>query len=99
MGLAEDYRAAWLAGFDAEMARVTPEGYKMTITLQRWIPVAERLPEDDSECLTVDADGIRRVARFDAIGDRERPSWYAQADFRTVYPVAWMPLPEPPEAK
>lgn len=62
-----------------------------------WIPVGERLPEDDAECLAMESDGTIRVARFDAIGDGERSSWYEQTDFKTVYPVAWMLPPEPPE--
>jgi len=64
-----------------------------------WIPVSERLPEDDQQCLTVDKDGVQRVARFDAIGDGERHSWYEEQEWTSVYPVAWMPLPEPPEVK
>jgi hypothetical protein len=65
----------------------------------RWIPVSERLPEDDQQCLTVDKDGVQRVARFDAIGDGERHSWYEEQEWKSVYPVAWMPLPEPPEVE
>jgi hypothetical protein len=64
-----------------------------------WISVSERLPEDDQQCLTVDKDGVQRVARFDAIGDGERHSWYEEQEWKSVYPVAWMPLPEPPEVK
>jgi hypothetical protein len=66
---------------------------------RRWIPVSGRLPEDDQQCLTVDRDGVQRVARFDAIGDGERHSWYEEQEWKSVYPVAWMPLPEPPEVK
>jgi hypothetical protein len=68
-------------------------------TIGAWIPASERLPEDDQQCLTVDKDGVQRVARFDAIGDGERHSWYEEQEWKSVYPVAWMPLPEPPEAK
>jgi hypothetical protein len=67
--------------------------------LPRWIRVSERLPEEDQQCLTVDKDGVQRVARFDAIGDGERHSWYEEQEWKSVYPVAWMPLPEPPEVK
>jgi hypothetical protein len=63
---------------------------------RRWIPIDERLPEDDQQCLTVDKDGVQRVARFDAIGDGERHSWYEEQEWKSVYPVAWMPLPAPP---
>jgi hypothetical protein len=59
-----------------------------------WIPVSDRLPADDAECLVMESDGTIRVARFDAIGDGERSSWYEQTHFKTVYPSAWMPLPE-----
>jgi hypothetical protein len=82
------------------------EGHRILLTdaqLQtlrsRWIPVSERLPEDDQQCLTVDKNGVQRVARFDAIGDGERHSWYEEQEWKSVYPVAWMPLPEPPEVK
>ena len=66
--------------------------------MPRWIPVSERLPEDDQQCLTVDKHGVPRVARFDAIGDGERHSWYEEQEWKSVHPVAWMPLPEPPAA-
>ena len=64
-----------------------------------WIPVSQRLPHDDAECLVIEPDGTIRVARFDAIGDGERSSWYEQTDFTTVCPLAWMPLPQPPEVR
>jgi hypothetical protein len=93
MGLAEDYRAAWLAGFDAEMARVIPE-YD-DITPQRWIPVEERLPDDGVRVLAWDRHGeCLRVAYIDSI-------FYA-VGFDDDTPICvshWMPLPEPPEVK
>jgi hypothetical protein len=79
-----------------QRTELLPTGYEMTITPQPWIAVSERLPEDDQQCLTVDKDGVQRVARFDAIGDGERHSWYEEQEWKSVYPVAWMPLPEPP---
>jgi|694.fasta_scaffold137644_4 hypothetical protein len=84
---------------DYEFQSKLADGIADAFLSRRWIPVGERLPEDDQQCLTVDKDGVQRVARFDAIGDGERHSWYEEQEWKSVYPVAWMPLPEPPEVK
>jgi|LakMenEpi03Aug12_release.lakeMendotaPanAssembly.Ray.scaffolds.fasta_scaffold1323486_2 hypothetical protein len=63
---------------------------------RRWIPVTELVPGDDQECLTVDSEGVVRVARFDAIGYENTPSFYEEPGFTTVRATHWMPLPAPP---
>lgn len=62
------------------------------VTIQRWIPVEERLPEKWQNVLTVRTDG---GFRLDFIGSAG--VWYEDVDF-VRYPVThWMPLPEPPK--
>ena len=56
----------------------------------QWIPVTERLPEDDVAVLVTDDE---RKVRFDACGTElftERRFW-----FNSKNVLAWMPLPEP----
>lgn len=100
MGLAEDYRAAWLAGFDGEMTRVSPEGYKMTITPQPWIPVGERLPEEEEEvlaCWVPRKDGMACAVIRNLNG---KVCWTPADQWTECDPPKWwMPLPEPPEVK
>lgn len=66
-----------------------------------WIPVTERLPEDDKPVLTCDAgDAMEIMAR-----DSARQGWTWEADNAFFYDsmlkgtdgeiVAWQPLPEP----
>ena len=62
------------------------------VTVQEWIPVAERLPEDECRCLV-----------FDAAGDIEMDVYDGDGTFRLErcgamqHPSYWMPLPEPPK--
>ena len=59
---------------------------------RRWIPVTERLPEDECRCLV-----------FDAAGDIEMDVYDGEGTFRLErcgamqHPSYWVPLPEPPE--
>lgn len=59
---------------------------------QRWIPVSERLPEDDTEVLVY---LFSRPSPYIAwVSDCH---WYTE-EFeieKENYPIAWMPLPEP----
>lgn len=84
MGLAQDYRAAWLAGFDAEMARETAG---------RWIPVSERLPEDRVRVLGFDGDRVFEAELFEG-----QWIWVSNKAHNWVV-THWMPLPEPPEVR
>lgn len=61
-------------------------------SVQRWIPVSERLPEDGAWCLFTDGESMS-VERYKADAlDHFFPSgrWFDLNDA-----VAWMPLPEP----
>ena len=55
----------------------------------RWIPVEERMPEDESEVLV----SINTGHVF--TGYYEDGEWYIPVE--PDYPIAWMPLPEPYE--
>lgn len=59
----------------------------------KWIPIAERLPEENVYCLCCDKDGYMIVG-FVLKGSKK---WCFEADDIDIDVVAWMPLPEPPE--
>ena len=63
------------------------------VTVQKWIPVSERLPEDNEEVVTYRGrDGIGIECRF---GDG---SWGFDFDLQDSV-THWMPLPEPPKGE
>lgn len=66
----------------------------LTETSQRWIPVSERLPEKEMNCLVTDSLGkVHQVTFHQALDGRE-------SYFSGCYCVrAWMPLPEPYKAE
>lgn len=65
----------------------------------RWVPVSERLPEDDVEVLVTNEEiDIQNVSWMD---DKD---WYIRVDSisgrqRIQSPTHWCPLPQPPEPK
>jgi hypothetical protein len=61
--------------------------------LPRWIPVSERLPEEDVDVLVMTNYGMH-VADIDEYG-----LWNASHgdSWEFPEPTHWMPLPEPPE--
>ena len=61
--------------------------------LPRWIPVSERLPEEDVDVLVITNYGMH-VADLDEDG-----LWNASHGDSWEFPdpTHWMPLPEPPE--
>lgn len=62
---------------------------------QQWIPCSERLPEEDIKVLVTDEDGDIYIAYYDynEWSDEPKIEWWT-GEFR-IYPIAWMPLPEP----
>lgn len=58
----------------------------------QWIPVKERLPENDEVCLACGKNGGRYVVRFwtDGVG----MVWTRTGCGKTVHPIAWMELPD-----
>ena len=56
----------------------------------RWIPVGERLPEDDIICLGIDNDGIAWTVHF------EDGQFVPDTGSDELNITHWMPLPEPP---
>lgn len=68
---------------------LTPE----EATVSRWIPVTERLPEDDATVLTY-KNGIVEVQKY----EKRRNGWICKGWFWSLSNVThWMPLPEPPK--
>ena len=69
------------------------------VTVQEWIPVTERLPEENNQwvlCLCVS--GEMEVLRF----DYTMWNWDAQYPGRCYmenYVTHWMPLPQPPKGE
>ena len=58
---------------------------------QRWIPVTEKLPEDDGYYfVTFQRNLLTRTEQYTSISEFREDSW---TEFGHV--VAWMPLPEP----
>lgn len=68
------------------------------VTVQEWIPVTERLPEQTSRCL---------VARWDYVTDKpfidilwfEKGVWWNRLHGGNYAVTHWMPLPEPPKGE
>jgi hypothetical protein len=69
--------------------------------LPRWIPVSERLPDDQTELLVAFEDKTLGVgfSVFHHIDENEQPKWTDGNGCELKQPSHWMPLPEPPEVK
>lgn len=64
------------------------------VTVQRWIPVAERLPENYQRVLCFNYNGEYKVLRWNYI------DWMWNSGIEWLeekYVTHWMPLPEPPK--
>lgn len=66
------------------------EATRKTVTEQRWIPVAERLPEDGTYLTTLDGELVGQEEPFTGMCGIENGKWDEDGCV-----IAWMPLPEP----
>jgi hypothetical protein len=65
-----------------------------------WIPVTERLPEDEDTCLCYAIGQSRPFIGYFAEGywvSLDSSDYDRAGDFTGQNPTHWMPLPEPPE--
>ena len=76
-----------------------PKGYKMTITPQTWIPVSERLPEEQDAYLIVCDEHCDGRCIVVSSGQYEGGGCWTP-DYNHMLPsdvvTHWMPLPKPP---
>lgn len=68
------------------------------VTVQQWIPVTERLPEDKMVVLAYVPDDEYALVQF----DKKYSEWIVcftseNISYRSEYVTHWMPLPEPPK--
>ena len=61
------------------------------ITMQEWISVKDRLPEQGEEAICIAADGDMMIGKYTEWG------WMFPCYFEDL--THWMPLPEPPEGE
>ena len=65
---------------------------------QRWIPVTERLPEDDVQVLCTDSEGFVYIAWHCDYDILEKTKCWCDVHYCSLPEddiIAWMPLPEP----
>ena len=98
--LLQDVRAKgfWLYSSGEEGHEMTAEDIadylaENGVTIQRWIPVTERLPEELKPVLTLNEEGY-----FSECGRWTGRRWETTWEFEDLTGVThWMPLPEPPK--
>ena len=69
--------------------------YERLREMLRWIPVSERLPEDD--CRVIGWDGTRVSEIHFHVRSKESERWYSLAGHES--PTHWMPLPRAAERR
>lgn len=71
------------------------------VTIQRWLPVAERLPEIDQPCLCYKRahgeDGYRLGTYLGASFSEKCAAFKSMSHYGCIGATHWMPLPEPPK--
>lgn len=72
-------------------ARVADHLIANDVTIQKWIPVTERLPKRGQEVIVASYRTIKPVVFTMYFWDKEHDNW--------VGITHWMPLPEPPKGE
>ncbi|MGI5947749.1 MAG: DUF551 domain-containing protein [Lachnospiraceae bacterium] len=88
------YGALWKL-MEYEDTGLTPEEVEQLKESKRWIPVEERLPEDDGFYIaTLDGEICGEEQPFAGLAEFENGKWVDdEEDYRCIF--AWIPLPEP----
>lgn len=63
----------------------------------RWIPVSERLPEDNVRVLIFDGNGVAEAKHALSVKQWKTPDGYYYHGLGYDWITHWMPFPEPPE--
>jgi hypothetical protein len=63
------------------------------VTIQKWIPVSERLPKPITDVLSYR--GHRNLMQEDCVDKKGK--WYSEYKYDGANVTHWMPLPEPPK--
>ena len=72
------------------------------VTIQRWVPVTERLPEKQRDCLCFcNIDGYTKypfcmVLRYHLVDEKPHFQHECEYGLRVTH---WMPLPQPPKGE
>ena len=82
--------------FDVDAWAISQHLIDNGVTVQEWISVKDRLPEDGVRVLAAHDDGVVRIGicrgGFPAVMSKKREKAFGFAEV-----THWMPLPEPPK--
>lgn len=81
-----------LKHFAEEMKKVRPQVVEQE---PRWIPVSERLPEEETDVLICNRNGDIALSRGSYSTEVENDFIWYTSGWRFGKVIAWMPLPEP----
>ena len=88
--LIDEAKRQWQGGTNNIDARIADHLISHGVTVQEWISVKERLPEDASTVLAIDIDGTISSAYY--VG-----RWHSGGDLDEDAVTYWMPLPTAPK--